>query len=343
MKKQATIHDIAKLADVSSATVSRVLSNSGYPVSKELRERITRIADEVNYVPNLLGRQLKTSTNTTIGVIVPSITNPFYSAVLLGIEEVARKNNYHVLLCNSLHAPELADQYIRTIFEKQIRGLIISAISSNKKLLQDYVARGLNVVAIDQKVDMSDLSQVEFDYHQGGLMATRYLLDNGHRRIAYVTAPLDRPSRKSILQGYTDAMLNAGLAVNVIVAESKQVYSGVYEFENGKQLTSRLMEQEELPEAVLACNDMTAFGVIHQLQEAGLRVPDDVSVMGFDGIEFGQIMKPALTTIKQPNYEMGRLACAKLVETMQGESGEPLHMMLQPALIERDSVAGRHG
>ncbi|WJH34676.1 LacI family DNA-binding transcriptional regulator [Paenibacillus aurantius] len=337
--KPATIHDIARLAGVSSATVSRVLSNSGYPVSAKLREKILRTAKEVHYVPNLLGKQLKTNINTTIGVIVPSITNPFYSSVLLGIEETARKNNYNVLLCNSMHDPVLEETYLRTTFEKQIRGLILSSITEDKKAIQDYIRMGQRIIAIDQKIDDAGISQVEFDYHKGGLLATRHLIANGHRRIAFVTAPLDRPSRIGIHSGYLEAMREAGLELLVKETARDHKYDGIYEFENGKALTSMLLEEEDKPTAVFACNDMTAFGVIHQLDASGFRVPDDISVIGFDGIDFGEIVRPALTTIKQPNAEMGRLACSMLMEAMQSDGFEPVHLLLQPKLIERQSVA----
>lgn len=338
MKKSLTIHDIAKLASVSSATVSRVLSNSSYPVSPELRMKILRIAKEHNYVPNLLGKQLKTKTSMTIGVVIPTITNLFYSSIILGVEEIARKNNYQVLLCNSFQNPELEDKYIQAMFEKQVRGLVISSISSDKKQLKHFMELGLNVVALDQKVEVEDVSQVDFDYRQGGYMATRYLIGKGHRRIAYVTAPLDRPSRISIHEGYIDAMRESGLEP-IVQAGGNETYSGTYEFENGKEQTRRLLQSGERPTAIFACNDMMAFGVIHELHAQGLKVPEDVSVMGFDGIDFGQMMTPPLTTVLQPTYEMGRLACEMLMDVLIEGRKPAGGAMLEPKLLERASVA----
>lgn len=339
MKKSLTIHDIAKMADVSSATVSRVLSNSSYPVSPELRTKILRIAKENHYVPNMLGKQLKTKTSMTIGVIIPSITNQFYSSIILGVEEIARNNDYQVLLCNSFQDASLEDKYIQAMFEKQVRGLVISSISSDKKQLKHFIDMGLNVVALDQKTDMADVCEVDFDYRKGGYMAARHLIDKGHRRIAYVTAPLDRPSRIGICDGYLSAMKEAGLAP-LVQEGGGEPYSGTYEFENGKELTRKLLRREgEKPTAVFACNDMTAFGVVSELSAHGLNVPDDMSVMGFDGIEFGQMLTPPLTTILQPTYEMGRLACGMLLDMLQGTK-PAAGVMLQPKLLERGSVAG---
>ncbi|MFC5653307.1 LacI family DNA-binding transcriptional regulator [Paenibacillus solisilvae] len=344
MKKTITIHDIAKTANVSSATVSRVLSNSEYPVSPAMRAKILKTASELKYIPNSLGKQLKTNTNMTLGVIIPSITNPFYSSVILGIEEIARSHNYNVLLCNSHQNPKLEEQYMKTIFEKQIKGLIISSISKNAKLLKQLIDLGLNVIALDQEIDEKEVCRIEFDFRKGGYMSTTYLIGKGHRNIAYVTSPLDRPSRESIYQGYLDAMGQFGLEPMLEEAEAegeKAFVDGIYEFDNGKRLTGRLLERPNRPTAIFACNDMTAFGIINELTLQGISVPQDMSVIGFDGIEFGQMITPALTTIKQPDYEMGRMACSMLMEMLIENKKPYLNFMLQPQLIERNSVAGR--
>lgn len=338
MKKPTTIHDIAKVAQVSSATVSRVMSNSGYPVSKQTKEKILKVAKELNYIPNLIGKQLKENKSRTIGVIIPTIINPFYSSVIFGIEEVARQNDYTVIACNSLHDPTLEEEYIRTMVEKQIKGLIISSISKNKSQLKNFMKNGLNVMAIDQKIDEDDISQIEFDYQRGGFLATKHLQSKGHRRIGYITSKIDRPSRQSIAQGYLDAMKLAGLEPMIEEANSDDVYTPLYDFDIGRKLTQRMLKAEELPTAIFACNDMMAFGVIHELSQQQMRVPEDMSVMGFDGIDFGQMMNPQLTTIKQPDYEMGKMACKMLLDIMNGENNPMFDIMLQPKLIERGSV-----
>lgn len=338
MNKPTTIHDIAKAANVSSATVSRVLSNSSYPVSKIKRERILSLAKEMNYVPNMIGRQLKVSRSTTIGVIVPSIINPFYSSVLFGIEEIARNNNFTVIACNSLHDPLLEDEYIQTIMEKQIKGLIISSISNDKSQLKNMIMTGVHVIAIDQKIEEDQISQIEFDYYKGGYLATRHLQSKGHKQIGYVTSKLDRPSRKSILLGYMEAMKAEGFTP--MLEESKTDFSNnaLSEFDTGKRLTRKLLNAPKPPTAIFACNDMMAFGVINELSERNIRVPQDISVMGFDGIDFGQMMNPQLTTIKQPDYEMGRLACKMLLDKMNGGDVPSFDIILQPELLERGSV-----
>ncbi|GAB6928477.1 LacI family DNA-binding transcriptional regulator [Paenibacillus sp. JCM 10914] len=338
MKKPTTIHDIAKMANVSSATVSRVLSNSSYPVSKELKERIQRIAKESNYIPNMLGKQLKKNSSNTIGVIIPSIVNPFYSSVIFGIEEVARQNSFTVIVCNSLQDPALEDEYLRTIMEKQVKGLIISSISKDKSQLTQLMQLGLNVIAIDQKIEEDNINQIEFDYHKAGYMATKHLQEKGHEHIGYVTSKMDRPSRRSIHQGYMSAMKDASLKPLVVESHTEEVYNAITEFDTGKQLTRKLLQQSPRPTAIFACNDMMAFGVINELSEQHIAVPQEISVMGFDGIDVGQMIHPPLTTIKQPDYEMGKMACKMLLDMMNGEDGPMFDVMLQPKLLERQSI-----
>jgi LacI family transcriptional regulator len=159
------------------------------------------------------------------------------------------------------------------------------------------IKMGLHVIAIDQKLDVPNVLQIEFDYRRGGHMAASYLLEQGHRKIGYVTAPLDRPSRQQIYQGFFEAMHAAGVekseAYVHIAVQEKEVYDGIYEFENGKVQTRNLLRLEQLPTAIFACNDLTAFGVINELASSGLRVPDDISVIGFDNIEFSRMVTPA--------------------------------------------------
>ncbi|MCJ7841226.1 LacI family transcriptional regulator [Lederbergia sp. NSJ-179] len=342
MKKHTTIYDIAKKANTSTATVSRVLSNSNYPVSHELRQKIVKVAKELNYVPNMLGRQLKTNNSMTIGVIIPSITNPFYSSLVLGIEDIAQSRGYHLLLCNSHRSPELEKKYLKTLFEKQVKGLIVSSISQNHKLLKELVEKGLSMVAFDQTIDGFNSSQIHFDFRRAGLMAIEYLWKKGHKKIAFISSPLSRPSRKDTYKGYLDGHKQFNISVNKdlvqIASREEEVSERNYEFHNGIEMTRKLLKKDELPTAIFCCNDMTAFGVMNELAAQEIKVPEQISVMGFDNIEFAEMVTPPLTTIQQPDYEMGRMACNLLLDQLNGESTEHVDIMLQPRIIERKSV-----
>jgi LacI family transcriptional regulator len=252
-KSSTTIYDIAKAVNASPTTVSRVLSNNGYPVSAKLKANIIKTAKELKYIPNIMGRQLKTKVSLTIGIIIPTISNPYYSSVVSGIEEIARSKGYNVLLCNSNQSIAQEEQCLKMLFEKQIAGLIISSISNNKKTIEQYIDLGLNIVAFDQLLDNGGLFQIDFDYKKGGYLATKHLIENGHAHIAYLTAPLDRPSRNMIYEGYKQAQLESNITPNdawLLVSNSEDNPSGdLSEFTNGQRLGRRLLECAQLPSA----------------------------------------------------------------------------------------------
>lgn len=346
LKKPITVHEIAKLAGVSVATVSRTLSNSNYPVSDKLKERVLKVASENDYIPNMLGKQLKTNKSMMIGAIIPTITNPFYPSVVLGIEELARQSDYYVLLSNSMQDPNLEKIYLESIFERQIKGLIIASISDNTELLSSLIRRGLKVVVIDQKVELKGATQVTFDFRKGGYLAAHHLIEKGHRKIAYISAPFSRYSRRNIYQGYRDALTEYGIKLNEdylqVSEEEKSLKDSSYEFENGKKLTANLIKLDDPPTAIIAYNDMTALGSINELSSCGMSVPKDMSVIGFDDIDFAQMSQPGLTTIKQPKYEMGKLACELLLEMLHEDTDsankKDLEIVLEPELVERGTV-----
>lgn len=340
-KKNITIYDIAKEAKVSPATVSRVLSDSGYGVRPLLRKRVEEAADLLGYMPNMIGRQLKKKITTNIGVILPSISNPFYPKLLLGIEEVARQAGKQVLLCNSGRSADVEKGYLQTLYENQVKGIIVSSISDDYSMFSEIQERGVSLVALDQKMENFDCQQILFDYERAGFMAAEYLLKKGHRKIGFISAPLDRFSRKSVFDGFCSAMLQYQIDLpEEYILISTNEYESIensYEFENGRNLTEKLMNLQNPPTAIFACNDMTALGVYKQLNEMGLKIPDDVSVMGLDDIEVSSMISPGLTTIHQPNYEMGKIACKILLEVLDGEFNE-VDILLQPKLIERGSI-----
>jgi LacI family transcriptional regulator len=343
MDRPVTIYDIAKKVNASAATVSRVLSNSSYPVSLEMSNKIRKVAEELKYSPNMLGRQLKKNNSMTIGVIIPSISNPFYSEIVLGVEEIARKNGYHVLLCNTHQSPELEYEYLQTLIEKQVKGLIISSVILKMDMLSEYIRRRINVVTIDQMIDDADIYQIGFDYRKGGYMATSHLIAKGHRKVAFVTAPLDRPSRTGTYRGYLEALEDHGIKpleswIQVSEQNEEATEGGTGEFINGKKLTQRLLSLKQRPTAIFACNDMIAFGVINELNNQGIEVPGEMSVIGFDDIEMTQMINPPLTTIGHPKYEMGRFACNMLIDLLNGVEANIKEIVLQPKLIERKSV-----
>lgn len=340
--KKATIYDIAEVVGTSTATVSRVLSGSDYPVKDELRDKINAVAKELNYAPNIVGRMLKKSDSRDIGVIIPTISNPFYPQVVLGIELEARRRGYNILLCNSFRDAVTEKKYIESLYQKQVSGMIVSSIDENHAYLKQMQENGVRIVVFDQDIEDIKCSKVGFDYFKGGMLAVEHLIHVGHQNIAFLTSPLTRRSRRETMEGYKLALLKNNLSFseeNVIVSESEaETQSGTYEFENGKALAKKFLMLKNRPSAIFAVNDMTAIGIVQALFQQGIRVPEDVSIVGFDNIEISSMIHPPLTTIHQPAYETGSLACKLLLDSMENDESADVSITLEPSLIARKSV-----
>jgi len=340
--KKTTIYDIAAEVGTSSATVSRVLSNSGYPVSEGIRSRILDAAKTLNYSPNMVGRMLKKSESKDIGVVIPTISNPFYPQLVLGIELEARKSGYSILLCNSFRDASTEKKYMESLYQKQVRGLIISSIDKNFEFLKQLQENDIKIVAFDQNIDEFKCSRVGFDFVKGGMMAIDYLAGMGHKNIAFLSSPLTRNSRRETMEGYKLGLLRNGLTfneANIIISEyEEETENGTYEFENGRMLAKKFLMLSDKPTAIFAVNDITAFGIIQELLSNGIGVPQDVSIIGFDNIEVSSMVNPPLTTINQPSYETGRLACKILIESLDEGEEKEVRVSLDPSLVIRKSV-----
>lgn len=341
-EKKKTIYDIASEAGVSPATVSRVLSNSGYPVRESVRRKILSTAERLNYSPNIIGRMLKKSESTDIGVIIPTISNPFYSQVVLGIELEARKRGYSVLLCNSFRDSETEKKYIRYLYQKQVGGIILPNIEEDHPFIKEMQGGGLRLAAFEQYSAGLGGIKIGFDYEKGVQLAVEHLIAMGHRNIAFLSAPLHKKSRIEMLEGYKGTLSRHGIPLDegrIILSETEEEYdNGSYEFENGKRLAAGFMELKMRPTAIFAINDITAIGIIQELSNNGVNVPEDVSVVGFDNIEFSSMSNPPLTTVNQPSYEIGKLACRMLIDSIIDGNQDSASIKYQPTLVVRKSV-----
>lgn len=333
MSKQATLRDIARHSGLSLATVSRVLSDSDYVVSESTRQRVLSSAAELNYTPNELGKSLKTSSTRDIGVILPNITNPYFAQLLQGITDEADKSGYHILLCSSHRNPEREAENINMLVGKRVGGILLSSINPDPETVRRAVSVGCRVLALEQPLPI-DCPQLNFDYRLGAMMATRHLIGLGHRKIAFIGAPPDRPSRHMMLEGFRAALQEAGIAARpeyemISGLESERI--GVYELENGGECARAFLRMADRPTGYVALNDMTAIGAMRVFTAAGLRIPDDLSIIGFDNIPYCELCTPPLTTIDQHAYELGALSVRKLLDHASHETALP------PSLIERGS------
>ena len=338
-KNRTTIYDIAKLADTSVATVSRVLSGSGYPVSPPLKQKIFKIAERLNYSPNRVARSLKSNISPDIGVIIPTVSNPFYSSVILGIEEEVNQNGCYLLLCNTFRDIGKEKRYLQSLYEKQIRGVLISSLGYEN--IGEYAEKGMQFVLMDQKIENNDFSMVSFDCFRGAYLAVEYLIRNGHRKIAFISSPLTKWTRKEMYKGYRTALSDYGIPQNeesILIGTFEKEEEEGFEFQNGKRMADEFTKRKLDATAVLTVNDMTAFGFIQRMNVHGKRVPQDLSVIGFDDISFAGMFSPPLTTIRYPGYEVGKSAAKLLLEKLDGRSESNRVINLLPELIARGSV-----
>jgi LacI family transcriptional regulator, repressor for deo operon, udp, cdd, tsx, nupC, and nupG len=324
------IADVAKLANVSTATVSRVISNSG-TVKKETAEKVMEAVKKLNYQPNVLARQLRRSETKTILVVVPDITNTFFSEVLRGIESVAIQIGYQVLLGDARNNAESEASYLTILGQKKADGLILLTARSNQKLLEE-ISQDYPVVLACEYYEGSRLPTVSIDNVSSARKATEYLISLNHKRIGHISGPLNVVVGRDRCKGFHQAMAQHGLSV-----DPSLVQEGEFSFESGFNLMMKFLALEDFPTAIFAGNDEMAMGAVKAVKSKGFKVPEDFSVVGFDDIKFASIFEPALTTVAQPTFDMGQKAMELLLKIINGEELEKNQFILPDKLIVRDS------
>ncbi|HPG38956.1 MAG TPA: LacI family DNA-binding transcriptional regulator [bacterium] len=333
---KTTISDIANRANVSKMTVSRVLSGKG-PVSPKTAERINAIIDEMGYQPNLIARSLSSKRTMIIGVIIPKIQHMFLdnyiAQILSGITDIALQNNYRIMLCPIEPRPDRSMEYINLAKSKLFDGMILVKAKLDDPNINALAESDFPFVLVNYKKFSKKLNFVDSRNVEGATMAIKYLYDSGHRDIAFVAGSIDETNAKDRLKGYLDTIKELGLEYN----ENWIVY-GDFNKEKAFQEAQKILNCSKRPTAIFCADDSMAIGVIERLRQEGLRVPNDIAVMGFDDIEIAEYIKPALTTIRQPIYELGKTASQSLLNLINGKQKPPLHKLLDVKLIKRESA-----
>lgn len=307
-----TIRDVAALAKVSTTTVSFVANGKG-PVSEELRLRVIKAMEALDYHPNQVARSLRASQTHIIGMIVPQITNPFFGEIMTGVEDEARKSGYSVIFCNSSEDPELEKQHLNTLYARRVDGVLLS--SNNASLISGHlVSRRFPLVFLDRTPSNFSGTAVISDNFEGSREATRHLLDLGHTRIAIITGPLDLPICAERLRGLVQALQDDGLHL-----QDSYLKTGNLRLESGYRYGCELMKLADPPTAIFCCNNSMTLGLMRALAELNISCPERVSVIGFDDFAWGENFHPQLTAVAQPTYEMGRLGTELLLMKMDRE------------------------
>ncbi len=326
-----TIDKIAELTNVSKSTVSKAL-NDRPDVSPATKRKIKEVAKQYNFIPNAAGKSLKSKITKNVGVIFtreqhPLSNNPFFSRILEGIEAELAINNYNLVL--NIIQQNAASELPRMIREKRVDGLILIGVF-NDKFIEGVLDSQIHVVQVDPKRDIPNFSQVFIDNEHGAFLATQYLINHGHQRIAFVSGEIKRLSFKQRLEGYLKALEHYG-----VKSDNKLIQCGG--IEDGYNQVKMLLEHER-PTAIFVANDLNALMGYNAIHDAGLRIPEDISVIGFDDIWSAKVSKPPLTTIRVYKEELGSIGVRTLLKTIHHEIDGPVNNIMPVRLIERQSV-----
>ncbi|SFD61595.1 transcriptional regulator, LacI family [Lentibacillus persicus] len=327
-----TIYDVAREANVSMATVSRVV-NGNPNVKPVTRKKVLRTIEELGYRPNAVARGLASKKTTTVGAIIPDISSIFFAELARGIEDIATMYKYNIILSNSDQNKDKELQLINAMLEKQVDGILFMGGDITEDHVNQFKSSSVPVVVAATQDETNEIPSVNIDYEAAAFEATSYLLEKGNGKIAFVSGVDDTLINKHKYNGYIRA-LNEGNAE----VDEDYILTGDYSYDSGMDAVNQLLKMEEKPSAVFVAADEMALGVIHGAQDKGYEVPKDLEVFGFDNTRLATMVRPTLSTIVQPMYDIGAVAMRLLTKYMNKEEVEEKKVVLPHRIIERDST-----
>lgn len=327
-----TIKDIAKIAGVSMTTVSKVVNNKTFDISDKTVKRVQKIIDEENYVPNQMARSMHTKKTKTIGLIIPDIRNPFFTEMARGAEDEGYKSGYNIILSNSDDVFSKEMKHMQSMVEKQVDGILVAGSVERDEGQEVMLGLKVPTIAIDRPVKYPFLiSTVTTENTDGAYKAVEYLLSQGHRKILHLAGPETNEVSISRLNGYVSAYRDQNIKF-----DKSDIIFGEFLTSSGYK---RVMEFDDLDSytAIFASNDMIAFGALSALNERGILVPDQISLMGVDDVDYAKLVYPSLTTIDQSAYELGQISARKMINHLNGKKVSKTKRLKQHLVI-RNSV-----
>ena len=330
-KKDVTIYDIAAQLEISVATVSRALRNDPV-VSDKTKKRVFELAEQFGYQANQFARSLRQQHTNTIGVIIPRLNSYFMASVIAGIENVANQAGYNLIISQSSESAEREAINIRTMFNNRVDGLLVSLsyLTNNLEPFEKFARKNIPVIFFDRTPENSSFTNIRINNVQAAYEATKHLLSQGRRRIAHVTVSSTQSIYKERFQGYAMALAEFGIPLDKSLIRLADL-----SMESGTEAVKYLLNQPNRPEAVFVANDNCAAGCVIGLKAQGIRVPEEIAVVGFNDDPVSRIVEPNLTTIHYPGHEMGELAARSLINHLSG-AGDI--MMTQTILLRSDLV-----
>lgn len=326
----STIKKVAEEAKVSVATVSRVLNSTGY-VNEETRKKVLKVIKELDYKPNSVARSLFKKQSMTIALIVPNITNPFFPEVARAIEDVLSSKDYTLILCNSDDNSEKEKKYFEVMKQKYVDGVIVVTSTLTPQYIEE---KGIPIVAVDRFIDPA-IPCVSVNNIEGAKRAVQYLKSTGCKKIAHIRGPKNITSAEDRYLGYLNEVESESWF------ETDYVRCGNFNIEQTTEVTKKLLEENPDIDGIFAGNDLMAVGVIKAAMQLGKRIPEDLSVIGFDGISLCKMTNPEITTIAQPIYEIGSVAAQTLLDLIEGRAIEKKHHQLEVTIDKGQSTKTR--
>ncbi len=330
-----TIRDVAKLAEVAPITVSRVVNDSDY-VSQETRERVEAAIQELGYVPNMLGPSLRFKQTMTLAAVITDITNPFWTTVTRGIEDIAQSNGYSTILCNTDESEEKQEQYLQMLLRRRIDGILLVPACSTPAPVHLIQKQGIPVVVVDRNLSDVEVDIVRSNSEEGAYQLTQHLLSLGHRQIAMLSGPETVSTSVDRVRGYQRALDDIGLPT-----QNQQIFWGGFTQESGYEMARQILATKPRATAMFAANNFIALGILQALQEAGIKVPADMALVAVDGLPSTFTLNPFLTVVTQPAHEMGRRAAGLLLERIKGNKDRPSQQIVLPTEMVIRASSGK--
>jgi LacI family transcriptional regulator len=328
-----TIYDVAREANVSMATVSRVV-NGNPNVKPATRKKVMEVIDRLGYRPNAVARGLASKKTTTVGVIIPDIASPFFAELARGIEDIATMYKYNIILSNSDQNIEKELHLLNTMLGKQVDGIVFMGGNIKAEHVEEFKKSPVPIVLAGSIEDSGEIPSVNIDYEQATFDAVSAFVEKGHKEIAFVIGPFHEPiNKEKKLEGYKRALKDAGIEYN-----EELVLEGDYTYDSGLEAIERIIELDTKPTAILVASDEMALGVVHGAFDSGFSVPDDFEVISSDNTRLTLMVRPQLTTIVQPLYDIGAVAMRLLTKYMNKENVDENIVVLPHRIENRKST-----
>ena len=329
--------DVAKAAKVSVSTAHRALTHSDHAVSQETRERILKVAAELSYKPNMLASGLRRGRSFSLGIVIDSITGPFTPFIVRSIQDLLKKEGYSCIIVNSDNDPAAEVEAMRVLLSRQVDGIIFidTNVHSVNQILHQ-TKKPLIFIKRRSTTASQNCISVLPDNRYGGRLATQHLVQLGHTRIAHITGPVDWDASILREEGYTEV-----LEANHIPIEASLIAHGNWQADGGARAMERILSVPVFPTAVFVANDEMAIGAIYAAQDHGLKIPEDLAVVGFDDLAYASFMRPSLTTVRQPLHNMGNTAVSVMMDQLEGKPINQMTFEVKGELIIRQSCGAK--